>query len=127
VKNSTEFINIIKSLRASPEDILVSFDVVSLFTMVPIFEALRLLSRHFDEDIPRLFRTCTNLFLFRFNGQFYKKTDGVAMCSPRSTVIAGYSDRQIRRVLNPPARVASTRRSLLRSPSCTKSTRLSTA
>jgi hypothetical protein len=51
VKSSMEFINIIKSLRAGPEDILVSFDVVSLFTMVPIVEALRLLSWHFDEDI----------------------------------------------------------------------------
>jgi hypothetical protein len=56
VKNSMEFINTIKSLRAGPEDILVSFDVVSLFTMVPIVEALRLLSRHFDEGILRLFR-----------------------------------------------------------------------
>jgi hypothetical protein len=51
VKNSTEFINTIKSRRAGPEDILVSFDVVSLITMVPIVEALRLLSRLFDEDI----------------------------------------------------------------------------
>jgi hypothetical protein len=39
VKNSMEFINI-KSLRAGPEDILVSFDVVSLFTMVPPQPAL---------------------------------------------------------------------------------------
>jgi hypothetical protein len=51
VKNSMEFINIIKSLRAGPEDILVSFDVVSLFTMVPIVEALCLLSRHSGENI----------------------------------------------------------------------------
>jgi hypothetical protein len=51
VKNITKFINTIKSLRAGHEDILVSFDVASLLTMVPIGEALRLLSRHFDEDI----------------------------------------------------------------------------
>jgi hypothetical protein len=40
MKNSVQFINTIKSLYAGPEDVLVSFDVVSLFTMVPIGEAL---------------------------------------------------------------------------------------
>jgi hypothetical protein len=56
VKYSTEFINTIKSLRAGREEIIVSFDVVSLFTMVPIVETLHLTSRQFDENIPRLFR-----------------------------------------------------------------------
>jgi hypothetical protein len=78
MKNSMEFINT-KSLRAGPEDILVSFDVVSLFTMVPIVEALRLLSRNFDEDILRLFRHMLTSSFSRFNGQFYEQTDGVAM------------------------------------------------
>jgi hypothetical protein len=84
VKNSMEFINTIRSLRAGPEDILVSFDVVSLFTMVPIVEALHLLSQHFDEDILRLFHHVLTCSFFRFNSQFYKQTDGVAMGLPLS-------------------------------------------
>jgi hypothetical protein len=51
VRNSMEFIDMIHTLQAGPRDILVSFDVISLFTMVPTEEALRLLIRHFDEAI----------------------------------------------------------------------------
>jgi hypothetical protein len=39
-----EFIDTIHTLRAGPRDILVSFDVVYVFTMVPIEETLRLLA-----------------------------------------------------------------------------------
>jgi hypothetical protein len=88
VKNAMEFINTIKSLRAGYEDILVSFDVISLFTMVPIVEALPLLSRHFDEDILRPFRHVLNSSFSRFNGQFCEQTDSVAMGSPLFPVIA---------------------------------------
>jgi hypothetical protein len=34
---------------------MVSFDVVSLFTRVPIRGTMNLLSQHFEEDILRLF------------------------------------------------------------------------
>jgi hypothetical protein len=84
-----EFIDTIHTLQAGPRDILVSFDVVSLFTMVPIEEALRLLSRHFDEAILH-FRHVRTSSIFSFNGQFYEQTDGVAMGSPLSPVIANY-------------------------------------
>jgi hypothetical protein len=84
-----DFIDTIHTLRAGPRDILVSFDVVSLFTMVPIEEALRLLSRHFDA-ILRLFRHVLTSSFFIFNGQFYEQTDGVAMGSPLYPVIANY-------------------------------------
>jgi hypothetical protein len=87
VKDFTEFINIIKSLRAGPEGILFSFDVVSLFTMVPIVVAPRLLSRQFDEDILRLFH---HVLTSPFNRQFYEQTDGVAMGSPLFPVIADF-------------------------------------
>jgi hypothetical protein len=85
-----EFIDTIHTLRAGPRDILFSFDVVSLFTMMPIEEALRLLSRNFDEAILRLFRHVLTFSFFSFNGQFYEQTDGVAMGSPPSPVIANY-------------------------------------
>jgi hypothetical protein len=85
-----DFIHTIRTLRAGPRDILISFDVVSLFTMVPLEEALRLLGRHFDEAILRLFHHVLTSSFFSFNGQFYEQTDGVAMGSPLSPVIANY-------------------------------------
>jgi hypothetical protein len=85
-----DFIDTIRTLRTGPRDILVSFDVVSLFTMVPLEETLRLLSRHFDEAILRLFHHVLTSSFFNFNGQFYEQTNGVVMGSPLSPVIANY-------------------------------------
>jgi hypothetical protein len=60
------------SLRICPQDIMVSFDVVSLFTRVPIKETMSLLSRHFEEDILKLFRHVLTSSYFCFAGQFYE-------------------------------------------------------
>jgi hypothetical protein len=66
VQNSVEFINTIKSLRAGPEDILISFNVTLLFTKVSIGEALHLLSCHVDQDILRLFHHILTSSFFSF-------------------------------------------------------------
>jgi hypothetical protein len=58
--------------------------------MVPLGEALRLLSRHFEDDILCLFRHVRTSSFFRFDGQFYEQIDGVAMGSPISPVIADF-------------------------------------
>jgi len=42
VKNSFQFIQILESLRVQPEDLMVSFEVVSLFTKVPTVDSLEL-------------------------------------------------------------------------------------
>jgi hypothetical protein len=51
MKNSIEFVHTLSTLRVGPEDLMVSFDVVSLFTRLPIVESLNLLRKHFSEDI----------------------------------------------------------------------------
>jgi hypothetical protein len=51
VRNSTEFVHVLSSLRADPHDIMVSFDIVSPFTRVSIEETLDILGRHFEEEI----------------------------------------------------------------------------
>ncbi|XP_015118793.1 uncharacterized protein LOC107042307 [Diachasma alloeum] len=61
--NSLDFVNKLKNLRTSPDDILVSFDAESLCTNVPIPETL-------------------------FEGELYEKKSGAAMCSPISPIIA---------------------------------------
>jgi hypothetical protein len=88
VKNSIEFVHTLGTLRVGPEDLMVSFDVVSLFTQVPIVVSLNLLSQHFSEDIVALFRHVLTSTYFSFGGQFYEQTDRVAMGSPLSPVVA---------------------------------------
>jgi hypothetical protein len=72
VRNLVKIINTLGSLQISPHDIMVSFDVVLLFTRVPIKDTMELLGRHFEEDILRLFRHVLTTSYFSFNGQFYE-------------------------------------------------------
>jgi sorbitol-specific phosphotransferase system component IIC len=65
---------------------MVSFDVASLFTKVPIKDTIYLLGQHFAEDILRLFPHVLTTSYFSFNGQI----DGVAMGSPLSPVITNF-------------------------------------
>ena len=69
---------------------MVSFDVISLFTKVPVEDSLSLLSHHFTEDILALFKLVLTSTYFCFNGQHFEQTDGVAMGSPLSPVIANF-------------------------------------
>ena len=69
---------------------MVSFDVVSLFTKVPVEDSLSFLSHHFTEDILAFFKLVLTSTYFCFDGQYFKQTDGVAMGSPISPVIANF-------------------------------------
>jgi len=69
---------------------MVSFDIVSLFTNVPIGNALEWLSPHVNNDILDLFQHALTSTYFCFDGQYYEQTDGVAMGSPLSPVIANF-------------------------------------
>jgi len=69
---------------------MVSFDVVSLFTKVPVEESITLLSQHFKDEILALYKHVLTSTYFCVNSQFYEQTDGVAMGSPLSPVIANF-------------------------------------
>jgi len=90
VKNLAQFIQILQTIQIEPHDLLVSFDIVSLFTNVPIGDSLLLPEQHFNNDLVNLFRHVLTSTYFCFNGQYYKQTDGVAMGSPLSPVIANF-------------------------------------
>jgi hypothetical protein len=90
IKKSIEFVQILNSLQVDTRDIIVSFDIVSLFTKVLIKETMDLLGRHFGEDVLGLFRHVLTTSYVTFNGQFYRQRDGVAMGSPLSPVIANF-------------------------------------
>ena len=77
---------------------MLSLDVESLFTNVPLDETLAFLERKLEPVDPRLplptrvfldlIRLCVQSTSFSFNGQYYSQTYGVAMGSSLSPVLA---------------------------------------
>lgn len=93
VKDSRHFVDIIKSLKMEPGDILVSFDVESLFTNVPIKDCLDVVrEKLIDSELPSqyvvMLRNCLDGNFFLYQGQHYLQIDGVAMGSPVAPVLA---------------------------------------
>jgi hypothetical protein len=68
-------------------DILVSFDVVLLFTKVPLDDTIQLLSAKFNKQTVDLFRHVMTTTYFLYDGSFYNQ-DGVAMGSHLAPVVA---------------------------------------
>jgi hypothetical protein len=48
IKDSNEFINLIKNEKVRPQDTLISFDAVSLFTKIPLDEAIQIIKEVTD-------------------------------------------------------------------------------
>ncbi|XP_045457453.1 uncharacterized protein LOC123667636, partial [Melitaea cinxia] len=72
---------------------MVSFDVQSLFTCLPVEDCISIVSRKLKEnDMPieyaDLLKHCLTSGYMLWNNQFYKQVDGVAMGSPVSPVVA---------------------------------------
>ena len=101
VNNSAVFAMKINNQRISPDEIMVSFDVVSLFTSIPVNEALRVTNQRIQEDatlddrtslspnnIMRLLEFTLNNSYFTANGEHYRQCFGCAMGSPVSAVLA---------------------------------------
>ncbi|GJQ76307.1 hypothetical protein Trydic_g2034 [Trypoxylus dichotomus] len=88
IRDSAHFVEKLRKIRFNPGDILVSFDVVSLFTKVSLVDPLRYIAHLFPPDITNLFKHCLMTSYFVWDGSFYEQTDGVAMGSPSSPVVA---------------------------------------
>ena len=77
---------------------LILFDVTSLFTNIPLFEANDIALNLMFENSPdikftkrelrKLFRIATSETHFTFNGSIFDQIDGVAMGSPLAPVLA---------------------------------------
>ena len=79
---------------------MVSFDVNSLFTNVPLEKTIKItLKKIYDRkeiineitnpEMKELLTLCTKNVYFTFDNQVYKQNDGVAMRSPLGPVLAG--------------------------------------
>ena len=66
-------IQILESIQVKPENLMVSFDVVSLFTKVPVVDSLSLLSQHFEDGILALFRHVLTSTYFCYDGHSMNK------------------------------------------------------
>ncbi|KAL0280173.1 UNVERIFIED_CONTAM: hypothetical protein PYX00_001546 [Menopon gallinae] len=69
---------------------MVSFDVTSLFTNVPVDLTLELLAPHFPPPTLALFHHCLMSSYFLYQGQTFEQTKGLAMGSPLSPAIANF-------------------------------------
>jgi hypothetical protein len=88
IKDSNDFINIIKNEKVGPQDTLISFDVVSLFTKIPLDEAIQIVKELTNPDTAKLAEVCLRSTFFSYQGEFYEQTSGVAMGSPLSPIVA---------------------------------------
>lgn len=80
---------------------MVSFDVKSLFTNVPVDEALQVIRSRLEDDVSLDSRTtlsvdsimelqtlCLKTMYFSYEDSFYQQTDGAAMGSPLTPIVA---------------------------------------
>ena len=101
VRNSADFTNQIHHIPFQETDIMASFDVVSLFTRIPVDEALHVISQRLQQDgtlkdrtsipIPdlcALVELCLKSTYFQFGESFYEQVEGAAMGSPLSPIVA---------------------------------------
>ena len=100
VQNTKDFVNFIKPQEIPPNHQLILFDVVSLFTNVPIdttiditigriYEFKEIDTRITKNQIRELILLCTKNVHFTFNGETFTEVDGVAMGSPLAPILAG--------------------------------------
>jgi len=97
IKNGFEFVTKIQNLRLKRGEDLVSYDVTSLFTKVPIKETLdfiqlklqnthtwKSLTQLSSADILNCLKLCVDNTYFTWRNQFYLQEEGTAMGSPIS-------------------------------------------
>ena len=112
IESTKDFVDRIKQKRLPQEYELVSFDVVSLFTSVPLDYTINIiLDKIYKEklietklkrnEMKKLLETCTKEMHFSFKGDIYRQIDGVAMGSPLGPVIANIFMVQLEKTLVP--------------------------
>ena len=103
VTDTFRFADEVRRFEIKNGEILVSYDITSLFTNVPLEETIQILAEKafaqdwFNEthslnlsktDLIDLLRAATKNQLFQFDGALYERTDGVAMGSPLGPLLA---------------------------------------
>ena len=100
-RNSQHFVQFVSTQKLRDTEVLVSFDVVSLFTRVPTTHAIQVTRERLlgdlslpdrtsftVEDICSLLKLCLEATYLSFRGRIYQQVHGTAMGSPVSVVVA---------------------------------------
>ena len=103
VQNTMDFVEQVKNIRLQPQECIVSYDVKALFTSVPIKPAIKIIEQLLEDDkelqhrtsmtvqhITCLLEFCLNNTCFIFQGRYHEQTEGAAMGSPLSPIIANF-------------------------------------
>lgn len=99
IKNSTQFVQKLTQIKLEPYETMISFDVVSMFTNIPIDHMIILIRKRaaaiytkykipfalFKEILLFLLKDCA---IFAWNNKVYKQRDSLAMGSPLSPILA---------------------------------------
>ena len=119
VQNSQKFAEEKKGMKLEKGECITSYDVVALFTSIPIPSALEVMKKKLEQDtelqkrtimpvdtILELLAFCLNNTYFLFQDTFYEQTKGAAMGSPISPIIANifmeaFEQRAIATALHP--------------------------
>jgi predicted GIY-YIG superfamily endonuclease len=101
IKNSHHFVETIKNIKIPPGWTMISYDVKSLFTCIPIEEALIAARKRLTKDKTlskrtpltaertlKLLEYCLTTTYFQYRDEFYQQTQGAAMGSPVSPIVA---------------------------------------
>ena len=101
VHNTQDFAEQMKTPKIMPDECIISYDVKALFTSVPIEPAIQIIKQPLENDkelhqrtsmsaqhITMLLEFCLKNTHFVFQGRFYEQTEGAAMGSPLSPIIA---------------------------------------
>ena len=101
VQNTMDFVEQVKNIKLQPQECIISYDVKALFTSVPIKPAINIIKQLLEDDKELQHRTsmtaqhiicllefCLNNTSFIFQGRYHEQTEGAAMGSPLSPIIA---------------------------------------
>ena len=101
VHNTQDFAEQMKTIKLMPDECIISYDVKTLFTSVSIEPSIKIIKQYLENDkelhqrtsmsvqhITMLLEFCLRNTHFVFQGRFYEQTEGAAMGSPLSPIIA---------------------------------------
>ena len=108
VANSLQFSKELSDIEIDDKDVSVSFDVVSLFTAIPVDKACKYIKKKLKQDATLFARTNLDIDYiatllqftlsnnyFMFNDRIYKQVHGCAMGSPVSPIVANLCMEEI--------------------------------
>ena len=99
--HAMDFVEQVKNIRLQPQECIIFYDVKALFTSVPIQPAINIIKQLLEDDkelqqrtsmtaqhIICLLEFCLTNTSFIFQGRYHEQTEGAAMGSPLSPIIA---------------------------------------